>query len=56
MKLTLLGNVLAEHPQYPLQLLFFVDILDGDCVSQPGSNRLIQRCNRVFHKLIPSPR
>jgi hypothetical protein len=33
MELILVGNVFAEHPQYPFQLLLFVDILDGDCVA-----------------------
>ena len=32
----LVGDLLAEHPQHPLQLLLFVYILDGDRMPQPA--------------------
>jgi hypothetical protein len=52
-ELILLGDLLAEHPQDPVQLLLFVNITGVDRVPESESN-LIHSRSRVFHKLIPS--
>jgi hypothetical protein len=53
-ELILLGDLLAEHPQHPVQLLLFVNITGGDRIPESESN-LIHSCRRVSHKLILIP-
>jgi hypothetical protein len=52
-ELILLGDLLAEHPQHPVQLLLLVNITGVDRIPESESN-LIHSRSRVFHKLSPS--